>query len=197
MEKNIKDKAEEVTKDPLNELLQEMKASSSPKDMKKIETAINKIKNEGLIPYEAFGLNKESIEFMYSHAYGLYNAGKYEDAKQLFFVLDFLNPEDKRFTYSIAACLHMMKRYSEALSMYLTCMMAEPENPLYFWHIADCYLQMDKKVLALLNLKMCIRFCEDASTEPLKIRAEKEYEFLELQVEEEAKKQNESEKLKT
>ena len=179
----------ESLREQIKKKVESQKGSVSPKEMRMQEEALIKILEEGKAVHEAIGVSKQSLEYMYSHAYSLYNAAKYEQAKQIFYILNFLDEEDPRFPYGVAACYHMLKNYPNALTMYLSCVMREPDNPILYWHIADCYSQMGKKVTALLTLRMCVRHAsKDAAYEPLKIRAEREFLVLERDVEEELKK---------
>lgn len=172
----------------INNKMETLKGTLSPKEFKLQEEALVKIVEEGVPVYEVVGLSKESLEYMYSYAYNQYNGGKYDEARNTFFMLDFLNPDDIRFKYSIAACCHMKKELYEAIGMYMKCSLIDPSNPVYFWHIADCYKQLNKKVFSLLNLRLCIRYCkQNPGFARLQMRAENEFLFLEKEVEEELK----------
>ena len=179
----------ETIREQIKKKIESMQGQASPKELRMQEEALIKILEEGKPVHEAIGVSKQSLEYMYSHAYSLYNAAKYEQAKQIFYILNFLDEQDARFPYGVAACYHMMKNHTNALAMYLSCLMREPDNPILFWHIADCYSQMGKKVTALITLRMCVRQAsKDPSFEPLKIRAEREFLVLEREVEEEVRK---------
>lgn len=168
--------------------MEKLKGTLSPKEIHMQEEALVKIIEEGQPIYQALGVSEEALEFMYSYAYNLYNGGKYKEARQTFFMLDFLNPTDVKYSYSIAACCHMNKEYYEAIGMYMKCSLADPNNPVYFWHIADCYKRLNKKVFALLNLRLCIRYCKlNPAFGRLELRAENEFLYIEKEVEEEIK----------
>ena len=177
-------------RDEIHKRVEEFKATLTPEESRLHEEALIKIFVDKKPIYEAVGISKESLEYLYSHAYSLYNAAKYEEAKNIFFMLNFLDPKDLRFPYSIAACYHMTKKYASALALYLECLLKDTYNPLLCWHLADCYNQLGKKVSALLMLKMCIRFAsKDPAFQPLKTRAEHELAFIERELDEELKKE--------
>lgn len=176
----------ENIREEIHNRVEKFKGTLTPEQMRMQEEVLIKIFEEGKTVYEAVGVSKESLEYLYTHAYHLYNSGKYEDAKQIFFILNFLDPKDLRFSYSIAACYHMTKKYEPAILLYLECLLKDPHNPLLCWHLADCYNQVGKKVSALLMLKMCIRFAnQDPAFQPLKTRGEHELAFIEREVKEE------------
>jgi type III secretion system low calcium response chaperone LcrH/SycD len=166
-----------------------IKDQVSPKELKLQRDALEKILKEGKGVYEAVGVSKDSLEYIYSHGYSLYKAGKYDDAIRIFHILNFLNGNDPRFTFSLAACHHMKKNYPEALVLYMTCRANDGKNPVLMWHIADCYLGMGKKMNALLCLRLAARFAqEDARFDPLRVRAEGEAATLEKELDEEFSK---------
>lgn len=166
-----------------------IKDQVSPKELKLQREALEKIFKEGKGVYEAVGVSKESLEYIYSHGYSLYKAGKYDDAIRIFHILNFLNGSDTRFLFSLAACHHMKKNYQEALVLYTSCHAHDRKNPVLMWHIADCYLGLGKKMNALLCLKLAASLAkEDAKFDPLRIRAEGEAATLEKEIDEEFSK---------
>lgn len=170
----------------IDKRLSELKGKVSPKDYKLREEALVKIYIEGQKPYEAFGMKKDELEYIYSHAYNLYNAGKYKDAIQIFHILMYLDDSDHRFLYGLAACYHMKKEYPKALVLYLGCQLVDPENPVLLWHIADCYKQIGKKYAALLYLKLALKYSDlIVIYSVLKTKIEKEIEALEIEIDSE------------
>ncbi|MCB1114125.1 MAG: SycD/LcrH family type III secretion system chaperone [Chlamydiia bacterium] len=173
----------------IEKMTESIKDKASPKEIKMQKEALEKILKEGMSVHEAVGVSKESLEFMYSHGYSLYKVGKYDDAIQIFHILNFLDGNDLRFCYGLAACHHMKKEYNEAMVLYLICQTQDRHNPGLMWHIADCYKGMGKKMNAYLCLKLCSRYAdEDKKYESLKIRADGEAKMLEKELDEEFQK---------
>jgi type III secretion system low calcium response chaperone LcrH/SycD len=114
----------------------------------------------GLSPKEMFDLSDEIVETVYSHAYNLYNRGKYDDSLLMFKLLIFLDPEDPRYRMGIAACYHLLKEYEVAMSMYLLAGTLGDNDPLPFYHAADCCSQMDSAAAASMMLETCIAECQ-------------------------------------
>lgn len=111
---------------------------------------------KGKIPQEAMGLSGEMVEVIYSHAYRLYNTGRYNEAGQLFRLLIVLNPSESKYTLGLAACQHMMKEYRNAATTYALCSMIDPDSPIPFYHASDCYVKLNDKDSAIAALEVTV-----------------------------------------
>jgi len=125
-----------------------------------------------LLPKNAIGLSDAMVEGIYSQAYRLYNAGKYNDAVQLFRLLIMLNSTEAKYTLGFAACFHMMKKHKPAIDAYTLCSVIDPTSPVPYYHAADCYIQMNDPASAVISLEMAVkRAGETPEFLPLKDRA--------------------------
>ncbi len=107
------------------------------------------------------GMSDESIESLYSHAYLLYNTGRYKDAIQVFRLLTLLNALESKYIMGLAACFHMMKEFRTAASSYALVSVIDPENPVPYYHASDCYIQMGDKLSAATMLDLAIKRAQD------------------------------------
>lgn len=161
----------------------------SPEEIKMQEEVLEKIYIEGKKPYEAMGISKNTIEYLYTNAFNLYNAGQYDAAIKIFYVLENFDPGDSRFQYGIGACHHMAKRYNEATVGYNRCLFLPPVNPMVYYHLADCYLKAGRKREALAMLGICVKATEnDLGNIILRTRAQQAYDALDKEVDEEIRK---------
>lgn len=144
-----------------------------------------KILEEGKKTYEAMDIPKDSLEFLYTQAYYLYNSGKYTQSQQIFFILLFLDEKEYRFNFGLAATYHSLKAYNEAIVFYMRCLALQPESPQVCFHMADCYQQLGKKEETLIALQMCVAKAEkDPKFEALKIRAKQLQDKLKQELQE-------------
>ena len=183
------------------------KENSQESAMKFLEELSNVKLDEGMIPKvmgelkdlveksapqmpvkDLFQIPPKVLEGLYTHAYTMYNQGRYEDAGNLFRVLVMMDPEEYRFTLGLAACMHMQKLYSEAAAIYVIASMMKGSSPIPPYHASDCYLKCDDTESAITSLKMCIEAAGDQEAfQVLKQRAQLTLDALTDQKQDEAK----------
>lgn len=166
-------------KEAIKEVIKKNSCHLSEKDLSYQEDLLTKVHIDGKKPYEAMGVPKEMIEYLYMNAYNLYNNGKYEDAKRIFYILETFDPKDSRFIYGIAASYHMEKKYPLAIYNYMKCLYFPPVSPMTYFHLADCYYKMGGKREAVIMLKTAIRKAETTGGyDAMKERAQQELNKL-------------------
>lgn len=94
---------------------------------------------------EALQLTKQNLEDIYTMGYTSYNAGQYQEAKNIFNFLTLMNREEPRYFFGAAAAYHMLKDYPNAIAFYTYCTMLDLLNPLPWYHLGDCYMHEGQK----------------------------------------------------
>jgi|GEM_PF-6043636 len=105
---------------------------------------------------ELLGITAEQVEFAYEYGLGLYQAGKYDEAKHVFYLLSQLNEKDPRFPFAYASCCSKLKDLTAAIQYYSLSAMLDGENPAVWYNIGDCYLQKQEFKLSAMMLDVAI-----------------------------------------
>lgn len=105
---------------------------------------------------EALGISKEQLEFVYEYGIGLYEGKKYNEAKQVFYLLWQLDGRDARFPFAYASCCSQLKDLEGALQWYSLSAVHDGGNPDVWFNLGDCYLQRKEYRLAVLMLDNAI-----------------------------------------
>lgn len=100
-----------------------------------------KMRKEGKTLSEVVGLDHSLLEQTYAYAYTHYNAGKYQDALQLFEFLTHMDSKSFKFVFGYAACYYQMKNYELASFLFFAALNLESNNALAAYHLADCFLK--------------------------------------------------------
>lgn len=112
--------------------------------------------NKGIPAKDVLQMPPEMIETLYSHAYNMYNQGKYDEAEHLFRFLMLLDPQEAKYAFGQAAVVHMKKDFEQAAKMYYLVTMLNPDDPMPHYHASDCYMQLRDLGSALLSLEYAI-----------------------------------------
>lgn len=128
----------------LEELIKSTSEKRATKDADSgfLTSVITSVICEGKSIAEAMHFPSEQVEFIYSYAVSLYEAGQYQDASKAFFYLEQLDHKDARYAFGYAASLHKLKVFNDAASHYLLAASVDPSNPAPWFHAADCYLHL-------------------------------------------------------
>ncbi len=145
----------------IKKAVQESNPDASPDTRKKCEQVMIDVIENGKTPAEAMGLGEVELDTFYGIAYNLYQGGKYEQAKNIFFILSNLDGGDPKYWYGLAACNHKLNNFEKAREYYLVWSFLEPENPTPLYHASDCWLRLDLKREAIICLLMVINRCGD------------------------------------
>lgn len=92
-------------------------------------------------------------EAFYAHAFALYQAGKMEDASEVFQVLCTRYPLEKRFWFGLAASCQESAHYEKALHAWAMSALLDPDNPYPHFHAAECSTSLQQKEDALFALE--------------------------------------------
>lgn len=130
----------------------------SDDDFKKLLATLSA---SGLSPKKALKIDDETVEAFYTHAYNLYNQGKYLEASYIFRFLMLLDMSSPKYILGTAACLHRMKNYSEAAYLYFICGAVDMRNPMPHYHATDCYLNLNQPQMALVSIQLCLNAAQD------------------------------------
>jgi type III secretion system low calcium response chaperone LcrH/SycD len=126
-----------------------------------LKKALRKISIEtnqpGLLNPEEF--TKEDIDLLYKLAYGLYEAGDYLKAKEVFQRLVMANPLEQKFWTGLGASSQMSKNYNEALTAWSLLSLMDDKKALFHFHAAECLfslknIQEAKKALNAAKLRL-------------------------------------------
>ncbi len=112
--------------------------------------------NKGIPAKDVLQMPPEMVETLYSHAYNMYNQGKYDESEHLFRFLMLLDPQEAKYAFGQAAVLHMKKDFEQAAKMYYMCTLLNPDDPMPHYHSSDCYMQLKDLGSALLSLEFAI-----------------------------------------
>ncbi|MGC8718448.1 MAG: SycD/LcrH family type III secretion system chaperone [Thermodesulforhabdaceae bacterium] len=127
--------------------------------MQDIVTAV--VKGEMTLQ-EVKGFTDEQMEAIYSIGYNLYQAGKYNDAVQVFTWLGIFNPFVSKYWLGLGASLQMIKDFENALNAYaVAAITSEPEDPVPHLHAGECYVGMGDIEEAGKAFQMAADFSKD------------------------------------
>lgn len=154
MNDQVKDMKHE--KETAHQLFEQYGNNLPPDARKKLEEAFVKMKEEHLLPKDAFGFTPSILEDLYGLGYNFYKAGKYHDALTIFTFLRLLDFADVRYSFGMAACCQYLQDYKTAAAHYLMCNTLDPLNPIPPFHMYDCLMKMDRPIAALQALQTAL-----------------------------------------
>lgn len=96
------------------------------------------------LPKEVVHLDDKQMEFLYTHAYGLFQGGKFKEAIPIFRLLHSLDPAGFRYIFALAACHHHIKDYDIAILYYFNAAKIERKNSSIFYYLYDCFAHQNK-----------------------------------------------------
>jgi type III secretion system low calcium response chaperone LcrH/SycD len=103
--------------------------------------------------------SEESVEEFYSYGFAQYNAGNWDQAKDLFTVLCAQRPLDARFWFGLGATMQESGNYLDALHSWAMGALLRNEDPYPHFHAAECYFSLEDneqgiKALREVELRM-------------------------------------------
>ena len=109
---------------------------------------------------DAFGLDEQHLEAVYTLASGQYQQGRYADALKLFAFITFHDQTFMKAFKGIGCCLQMLGRYQEAL-IYLGLAIIDDDTDLQIAvQIAECLIHTGQREEARTLLKRVARELE-------------------------------------
>lgn len=149
-------------------------------DEKKNLEILRDIAEKGMSPGKAMGFNDSFFEMVYTFAYNLYQSGKYEQASEIFRVLNFFEPKNHKYLMGLSSSLHQQKYYQTALEMYIAASVINEKDPMCLYYASDCFLKLKNIPGALLMLGMMSkRMGNESKYAVLKERVEQSIKSLE------------------
>lgn len=125
--------------------------------------------------YKARGMSKQHMDNLYTVAYNLYSAEKYEESGKLFESIVFYNHLDKKSWLGAAGSAEMLKDYDKALIAYSYATILDDSDPLPALHAFDCHFALKNYPQALCALESVIAI---SSKNPKYADIKKRAEFL-------------------
>ncbi|MFZ4115087.1 MAG: SycD/LcrH family type III secretion system chaperone [Chthoniobacterales bacterium] len=125
--------------------------------------------------YQVKGMSKQYLENLYSIAYNLYSAEKYEEAGRIFQTIVFYNHLDKKSWLGAGGSAEMLKQYDKALIAYSYISLLDKSDPLPALHAFDCHFALKNYPQALSALEAVLLL---SSKKPEYQEIRKRAEFL-------------------
>jgi len=126
-----------------------------------LQFLINHFMKEGGVLRDVRGITKEQMEAIYSVAFNLYRAGKYEDAEKVFKFLCFFDHLEKKFWMGFGAAQQAQKKYETAINAYAYAAVLDVKDPRAPLQAADCHIALGNTAQAESALHAVIEFSGD------------------------------------
>lgn len=152
---------------------QNTNVSNQSKDI--LAEKVHAVLKQGIPLYKMHGMSKQHMENLYTVAYNLYSAEKYEEAGRLFESIVFYNYLDKKSWLGAAGSAEMLKNYTKALTAYSYAALLDASDPLPALHAFDCHFALKNYPQALCALEAVIAI---SSKNPKYADIKKRAEFL-------------------
>lgn len=148
-------------------------------DSKALETVLKHFLETGGVFKDAHGISDTEMETVYAVGYNLYNAGKYQEAEDIFRFLCFFDHMEPKYWMGLGAVWQMMGRYEKAVDAYSYATLLDIDDPRPALHAADCYLMLNNKEAAESALSATLEFSgDDPAKKPYRERAEALLEMI-------------------
>ncbi|MEM9282497.1 MAG: SycD/LcrH family type III secretion system chaperone [Verrucomicrobiota bacterium] len=109
------------------------------------------------------GISDEEMEVVYAHAHGLFQAGKYDEAEEVFKFLGLHDPIEPKYFLALGGCYEERKQFEQAAKYYMQSFLLNSEDPQGGVRAAICLRALGKIVEAEGALHLAI---EQSSTDP-------------------------------
>jgi len=140
------------------------KEGLTPEEIDMQEKAMIDIFENGLLPGEALGFNREFTEYVYKYAYILYQKNKIIEAAQLFRWLITMVPTELKYKYAFIHCLIQQKHWQGAVEQLLLLGEINRKDPYPYEKICDCLIEANDFPGALLAIEQAIIRAGDNAT---------------------------------
>src|SRR5262245_13604199 len=85
-------------------------------------------------------LQVPDLEALYAFGHGLYARGRYDDAADVFAVLNFHEPAESRFWFARGAAEQERRRLEAAIAAYSFAALLDEDDPWGLVHLGECLL---------------------------------------------------------
>lgn len=121
------------------------------------------------------GIDREHLDALYALAYQHYNADNFNDAANIFRVLNLCEPNNEDYLMGLASCEYGLKNYDQAAELYMLCCAASGlinPKPVYFAALSALKLgKRDDAIAALESMEVMGR---EGENEDLKYKQKAE-----------------------
>lgn len=126
-----------------------------------LQFLLNHLLNEGGVLRDVRGITKEQMEAIYSVAFNLYRAGKYDEAEKVFRFLCFFDHLEKKFWMGLGSSQQAQKNYQNAINAYSYACVLDIKDPRAPLQAADCHIALGNTKEAISALTAAIEFAGD------------------------------------
>lgn len=121
---------------------------------------VGMIKGE-MTPKDVQGIDDATMERLYAIAYNTFQAGKYDQARELFQYLTVTDYTKPKYWNGLGATAFSTKNWTEALNAYGMACQTAPKDPKPRLRAADCWLALGDVENALMGLDEAASLCGD------------------------------------
>ena len=150
-----------IAEQAIDKVFEKSNHQLSPEEQARMKQVLLKIVEEKAFFKDAFNISDKIMETCYSHAYNLFQAGKYQEAVKIFDALKEIDFKNPRYSLATGACYHYLKDYNQAIANYYICKEIDVFNPIPSFHLYDCLMQLNQPQLAAHALAEVIARCAD------------------------------------
>lgn len=121
---------------------------------------------KGIPLYQAMGIDKEFMKYIYATGYQLFQAGKYTEALASFQLLATYDPDNPTYMLGQALCFKEMKKFPNAISGFIQYAMRKDDDPLPYWYMYECFEELDEPWGSGSSLGAVIHICNKHNVQP-------------------------------
>jgi type III secretion system low calcium response chaperone LcrH/SycD len=152
-----------------------MTAPETPTAEANLDAIVEHFLEHGGVFKDAHAITDAEMEAVYSVAYNLYKAGKYDEALKVFKFLCFFDHLEKKYWMGLGAAQQLLGKYEDAVQAYSYAALLDVRDPRPPMHAADCYMLLGDREKAESALHATIEFSGD---DPAKSRFKERAETL-------------------
>jgi tetratricopeptide (TPR) repeat protein len=101
------------------------------------------------LPYEIIGIRKAQVMLIAGIGRRLFDARRFEDAADIFFMLTVLDPDHYQYWVSLGMCEQNMENYEAAVIAYYTATCLGHRKAQVYFHCAQCMWSLEEYDAAL------------------------------------------------
>jgi type III secretion system low calcium response chaperone LcrH/SycD len=109
----------------------------------------------------------EEKQFLYSSAFALYEAKRYDLCTEVFKKLCLESPLEAPFWRGLASSLQMQLKWKESLHAWGMCALLQDTDPLPHFHAAECFFSLGEKKDAKKALDQALKRISDSEEDLL------------------------------
>ncbi len=133
---------------------------SSPEQAEKLVRQMLQSIANGQTPQEAFDIQDEVLEYIYSLGFAFYQGGQYEKAYPLFHFLSLISFQNPKYFYALGAVQQMREKWTGAMEAYLGSFMLNTLDPTPLVRFAECGYKCGMEQEAKESLEQAIEIAK-------------------------------------